>query len=66
MDLELRDKIMETHGDVKHLVKNFEAHVIDDATNNKEIKGKLEFHQKVIYGGIGILGAIELISKFVK
>ena len=64
---EKRDVLLaEIHADVKNLVKNFEAHVIDDKETAKEIKNTIDFHQKIVYGGIGILGAIEVIGRFVK
>ena len=37
MDLELRDKITETHTDVKHLVKSFDQHILDDLKQWKRI-----------------------------
>ena len=58
--------LAEIHSDVKNLVKNFESHLIDDKETAKDIRDKIEFHQKIVYGGIGILGAIEVLSKFIK
>ena len=66
MDLELRDKIIETHSDIKYLIKAFGEHIMSDDKRHAEISKKIEFHQKVIYGGVGILAAIELLNKILK
>ena len=66
MDLEIRDKVIETNADVKYLIKNFNDHVVLDDKRQIEVTSKLEFHQKIVYGGVGILAAVELLTKFIK
>lgn len=62
-----RDRmITEMHSDLKHLVKNFDAHTVQDDTRQKEITGKIEFHQKIIYCGIGVIAFIEFFSRVIK
>ena len=42
-------------------VKNFEAHIITDNNNFKDIGDKLWNHAKYIYMGLGIVGVVEVI-----
>lgn len=72
-DNELRDKIIETHNDVKHLVKNFDQHIDEDEQKHRDnilkfdaINKTLGFQQKIIYGALGIVAFLEFISKFVR
>lgn len=62
-----RDAIMgEVHSDIKYLVKTMDAHVVLDDKRFDEVKGKLEFHQKIVYGCIGVFSAVEILFKFFK
>lgn len=65
-DSDIYQKIIETHTNVSNLVKTFDAHVILDDKRETEIKEKLDFHQKIVYGGVGIIVAVEFISKIFK
>lgn len=60
------DLLIEIHSDIKHIASDLKDHVLLDDSRQLEIKSKLEFHQKVLYGIIGIVGFIELASKFIK
>lgn len=59
------DILIEIKGDVKHLVNTLKDHIISDDKVQKEIKSNLDFHQKIVYGGIGILGFVEFIRSFI-
>jgi len=61
MDNELRDTIIETRNDVKHLVKTLSDHVIQDDKVQGEIKRDLKFQQKIFYGLIGVVAFIQFI-----
>lgn len=65
-DKEFYDKMNEMHGDVKHLVTSLKHHVEEDEKVQGEIKRDLEFHQKLVYGGLGIVAFIEFIRPFFK
>jgi len=65
-DQDIYNKIIETHTNVANLVKTFDAHVILDDKRDVEIRNRLEFHQKIVYGGIGIVVFVEVISKFIQ
>ena len=65
-DQDTRVKISETHANVQNLVKNLDKHTELDDQRFLEVKTKIEFHQKIVYGGIGIVFAIEILSKLVK
>ena len=58
--------LVEIHSDLKHLVKSYDGHIQDDKNNFGEINKKLEFQQKIVYAGMGILLFVEFIIKAVK
>lgn len=66
MDIELDRLIRETHGDVRHLVKDFTEHKKDDKINFKELKDGQEWSRKIIYGALGIVAFIEFWAKVSK
>ncbi|UOF78260.1 hypothetical protein [Caudoviricetes sp.] len=62
-----RDRlIIEMHSDLKHLVKNFDGHILLDDKRQQEITQKIDFHQRIVYGGIGIVVAIEFAMRLMK
>lgn len=69
IDQELRDKIIETHTDVKNLVKNFDAHVIEDRDYQKKTNQELEtlksFRWKVAGGVLVAVFAVDFLLKTV-
>lgn len=63
---DIRDKIIETHTDVKHLIKWSESHTKEDETRFEKINKDVDNGKKVVYGGIGGLMLLEFIMKFFK
>ena len=67
LDLELRDKIIETHNDVKHLVEWAKTHDTSDNDRftlaNKKIDFVRDFAQKHIYIGLGGITVVMIILK---
>lgn len=62
-----RDLILtEIHNDVKHLVKNFDAHVIEDKQLAEKLQKKLEWQSKILYMGLGAVALIEFGARFFK
>ena len=60
-----RDRILsEVHADVKHLIVKLEDHVKQDDKIQGEIKRDLMFHQKIVYGLVGVFLFIEFVLKF--
>lgn len=66
MDLDTRDKIIETHTDVKHLVQWAKEHTIEDNARFKVVHEKIALGEKIIYGAMGVFIFIEIIIKFIK
>ncbi len=60
------DNIIEIKNDVKHLCKHVSDHVKDDKTAFTKIEKDINWIQKIVYGGLGIVAFIELAAKFVK
>jgi len=59
-----RDRLLtEVHSDVRNLVSKLSDHVKQDDNVQTEIKRELKFHNKIIYGALGILAALNLITK---
>lgn len=62
-----RDRLLtELHADMKYLVKTMDAHVLLDEKRFEEVRDKIEFHQKMVYGFIGIIGFVEVLLRFTK
>lgn len=66
MTKEDHDLLIEIKNDVKHIVSSLKDHIDNDDKIQKEIKSDLKFHQKILYGGIGIVGFIEFIRGWIK
>lgn len=66
-DMEIHKKIIETHADVKNLVKNFDSHVILDeksfASFSKSIDSLKEFRWKSVGAVVVLLVAIDIVIK---
>lgn len=63
MDLEIRDKIIESHSDIKNLVKSVDKHIVEDEVTFKEIKGQIQWLQRVTYAGLGALALLKFLWK---
>lgn len=69
-----RDRLLsEVHSDIKHVIEWTKTHTkMDDDRHgdnlNKfdKINASVAFHSKIIYGALGIVGFIEVVSKFLK
>ena len=62
-----RDRLLsETHSDVKHLVEWSKAHTADDDKRFKEVKADIETGKKLVWGGAGIIVALEFVMKLFK
>ncbi len=59
-------KQAEIANDVKHMVKWSEEHDNDDTTRFDKMEKNLAWQNKILYGGLGIIGFIGFIAKFVK
>ena len=66
LEPELRDKIIETHNDVKHLIEWSKTHTKDDDNRFDIVRKEIEVGKKFLWGGAGILAAVEFIGKFIK
>ena len=66
MDKETLKIIIETHNDVKHIVKKIDEHIVLDENRFKKINEDNDFLKKIVYGGIGILIFVEFIIKAIK
>ena len=58
--------LVEIHSDLRHLVKSYDKHIEEDKQNFSSIGNKVEFQQKITYGGLGIILFVEFITKFIK
>lgn len=66
MEDAIRDKIIETHTDVKHITEWAKNHTIDDDKKFATITSDINNGKRIIWGGVGIISAVELIMKFIK
>ena len=66
MNSELRDIVIEVRNDVKHIITELGTHIKQDDKIQTEIKKDLLFHQKIVYGCIGIVTFLQLIGFFHK
>jgi len=61
-----RDLILtEIHNDVKHLVKNFDAHVSEDKKVQEELKKQVDWNSKILYMGLGALAILNVGIRFI-
>lgn len=62
-----RDIILaEIHTDVKHLLEWSKQHTQDDKEKFDKLDKDNQWRDKVIYGGLGIVGFVVFISHFIK
>jgi hypothetical protein len=66
MDSDLRDVIIETRNDVRHIADWAKKHDGDDVKRFDLVNKEIEGGKKVLWGGIGILAFIEFFSRFLK
>jgi len=66
MELELRDKIIETHTDVRHIVDWAKAHDQSDNLKFEQANKRIGWIEKVAYMGIGGLALLNIVIRFVK
>lgn len=62
----LRDIVISQRQDTRNFIDNFNEHKEEDTKSFDAINKKLEFHQKIVYGGMGIVIFLELIIKVTK
>lgn len=60
------DMIIEIRNDVKHLVSSVGEHIKSDDIVQRDIKKDLQFHQKIVYMGAGILAFLNFVLLFRK
>lgn len=65
------DLIIEINADVKHILEWNKSHSLDDEIKHQEnlkkfdkINKTQEFHQRIIWGGLGGLAVLEFLLKF--
>lgn len=62
-----RDRLLtEVHSDMKHLVKWSKDHNDDDNRRFALVTKEIEVGKKVLWGGVGVLAAVEFIMKLIK
>ena len=61
MDLELRDKIIDTHSKVSGIMKWTEGHDIKDDKRFDKIDKENQWRDKVLYGGLGGIAVITFL-----
>ena len=66
VDLEMRDKIIEMHSDVKHMVKWSEEHERKDDQRFNDVNKDIENGKKIVYGVGGGLAVLEILAKLFK
>ena len=66
VELELRDKIIETHTDVKHLVEWAKTHDKSDNDRFEAAFKRITWVEKTAYLGIGGLSVLSIILKMIK
>jgi len=60
------DLLIGISGDVKHIREWTDVHDKKDDSRFAKVERDLEFHRKIVYGGIGIVVFVEFIMKFLK
>ena len=60
------DLLTRIDANLTNFMVNFQRHVEEDAKQFKSQSDKLEFHQKIVYGGMGIVAAFEVWARFAK
>ena len=66
MKQEDRDMLIRMDQNLKNLIDAVSSHVQADMTSFKKSDDKIDFHSKIIYGLLGIIAAIDLISRFIR
>ena len=62
-----RDRLLtEVHSDIKHLVKSFDNHLVEDQSNFKSIREGQKFLERIVYGALGIAAFITFAVQFIK
>lgn len=65
MTQEDHDLLIEIKSDVKHIREWTGVHDDKDDRRFAKVEKDLDFHRKIVYGGMGIVVFIEFIMKFV-
>ena len=65
-DIEDHDLLTQIDTKLSILLNSFDKHIIDDKEQFAEIKKRLSFGEKIIYGAVGIIAFIELAAKIIK
>jgi hypothetical protein len=60
------DILIEIRNDLKHLVSNFNDHVVDDAKNFKKLNDDGEWTKKLLWTSMGAGGIIVLVLQLIK
>lgn len=66
MNQEDHDLLLEIKGDVKHFMSILSNHFEDDRIKFERIEKDTEFHNKIVYGCIGVIVFMEFVLKFIK
>ena len=62
-----RDRLLsEVHSDVKHIAEWAKKHDGEDIFRFAIVTKEIEVGKKVLWGGIGIMAFIEIVTKFFK
>ena len=61
MDLELRDKIIDTHSKVASIIKWMESHDTKDDKRFEDLIKDNHWRDKVLYGGLGGIAVLTFI-----
>ena len=62
-----RDRLLtEVHSDVKHIAEWAKKHDVEDIARFSLVTKEIEVGKKVLWGGVGILAFIEIVTKFFK
>ncbi len=59
-----RDLLIRIDTNLTNHIAVMATHVIDDNIKFNEVKKDLAFNNKILYGALGIIAFIELLSKF--
>ena len=65
-DVEDHDLLTQIDTKLSILLESFDKHIIDDKEQFADIKKRLTFGEKIIYGAVGIIAFIELAAKLIK
>lgn len=60
------DKMMETHNDVKHLVRTVGHHINDDEVKFEQARKEREWLKRVAWLGCGIIITVNVILKLIR